>query len=148
MKKNILALALLALISISIPALAHTKTGIKTIKTDTLSQRRVITHSTVDNDDVFKPGYLVIISNDKAFKMDTLNAAKYLDPKWMASVEFPEGPEAADKYGIEALAGVPVVTIDDAKFPNAFMVLKEYMAFIGKHEATQFYDFTSLPEGL
>jgi len=150
MKKNILAVTLFALLSVTLPTFAHVKNNSSTnyqLENDTLSNRRFVARSESAGDNN-NPAYFVIITNAKAFRLDTLNAIKYLDPKWMAAVDFPDGPDAAKKYGKDASKGAVVITIDDEKYPNAFTVLKEYMALIGDHEAEPFYDYTTLPEGL
>ncbi|RYU91946.1 hypothetical protein EWM62_00455 [Mucilaginibacter terrigena] len=140
MKKNILILAILALLSIPASTFAQQKTAwamVSAEKGETFELPKPATEG--------KSPYWIIVSKDKEFQIDTLSAIKYLDPQWMAAVEFPDLDVAKAKYGKATLDGLVIVTIDDKKFPNAFEELKDHMAFIDDYEALPFYDFTTLP---
>lgn len=135
MKKNLLLLAILAFLSIPTfaqkPVLASIDKGLV-----------VKDPKTADNG---RSPYWIIVSNEKEFRIDTLNAIKYLDPQWMLAIDFPDNDFIKAKYGNAAPQGLVVVTINDKKFPNAFRELKDHMAFIDEHEELPFYDFTTLP---
>ncbi|QHS57479.1 hypothetical protein GWR56_18720 [Mucilaginibacter sp. 14171R-50] len=139
MKKNTLILAIFALLSIPFTGLAQKRAWamVSADKQPALELAKPAADG--------KSPYWIIVSNDKEFQMDTLSAIKYLDPHWMAAVEFPDLDVAKAKYGKYTMDGLVIVTIDDKKYPNAFEVLKDHMAFIDDYEALPFYDFTTLP---
>jgi hypothetical protein len=137
MKKNLLLFAILAFLSI--PTFAQ-----KSVLAMASVDKGLVTKNSKTTDNGKSP-YWIIVSNEKEFLIDTLNAIKYLDPQWMSAIDFPDNDVAKAKYGSIAPQGLVVVTINDKKFPNAFEELKDHMAFIDEHEELPFYDFTTLP---
>ncbi|MFA6248619.1 MAG: hypothetical protein WC615_16885 [Mucilaginibacter sp.] len=138
MKKNILTLAILALLSIPSTTFAQKREWAMV----SMDKEKPVEH--VKTNDGKSP-FWVIVSNQKEFQIDTLSAIKYLDPQWMSAVDFPDDDVVKAKYGKEAPKGLVIVTIDDKKYPNAFEALKDHMAFIDNYEELPFYDFTTLP---
>ena len=135
MKKNLLLLAILAFLSI--PTFAQ--------KSVLASIDKGLVVKDPKTTDTGRSPYWIIVSNEKEFRIDTLNAIKYLDPQWMLAIDFPDNDFIKAKYGNAAPQGLVVVTINDKKFPNAFGELKDHMAFIDEHDELPFYDFTTLP---
>jgi hypothetical protein len=138
MKKNVLTLAIFTFLSI--PAITFAQKREWTMVS--MDKEKTAAHAKTNEG---KSPFWVIVSNQKEFQIDTLSAIKYLDPQWMAAINFPDDDVVKTKYGKEAPKGLVVVTIDDKRFPNAFEALKDHMAFIDNYEELPFYDFTTLP---
>jgi hypothetical protein len=139
MKNTTLILMIVALLSIPLI------TSAQKIEWAMVSLNKAVYVENAKPADNGRSPFWVIVSNQKEFKIDTLSAIKYLDPQWMAAVDFPDDDVIKAKFGKEAPNGLIIVTIDDKKFPNAFEVLKEHMAYLEDYEELPFYDFTTLP---